>query len=148
VHFGGNWTVSNVRDVLSGITWQQSITKVHSLNTIAVLVFHCNYFVEAVLKVLKDGKLDAKDELSFDHPPISSQADWQKLVDKTLNEAEELASLIERLPEEKLWEDFSDKKYGTYHRNLHGLIEHTHYHLGQIALIKKLLSEGAITQAS
>jgi hypothetical protein len=30
-------------------------------------------------------------------------------------------------------------KYGNYYRNLHGIIEHTHYHLGQIVLIKKLL---------
>ena len=36
---------------------------------------------------------------------------------------------------------FVKPEYGNYYRNLHGLIEHTHYHLGQVALIKKLLNE-------
>ncbi len=46
---------------------------------------------------------------------------------------------MEQLPEHKLWEDFTDKKYGNYYRNFHGIIEHSHYHLGQIVLIKKIL---------
>jgi len=30
-------------------------------------------------------------------------------------------------------------KYGNYFRNIVGVIEHIHYHLGQIVLIKKIL---------
>jgi len=48
VHFGGNWTAINLKDTLEDITWQQAITKVHNLNTIATLVFHLNYYVSAV----------------------------------------------------------------------------------------------------
>jgi|SRR5688572_30005162 len=139
VHFGGNWTCSNLRDNLADVTWEQAITQVYSFNTIATLSYHVNYFVDAVLKVLEGGPLDSKDIYSFDHPPIHSQADWKKMQDKIWADAEKAAKLIEQLPEHKLWEDFSDKKYGNYYRNLHGLIEHMHYHLGQIALIKKLV---------
>jgi hypothetical protein len=139
VFFGGNWTFSNVKDNLAGITWQQSITKVHDFNTIAVLTYHIGYFVTAQLDVLQGKPLDAKDEFSFDHPPINSQEDWDAMVAKILAEAEALAILIEQLPEEKLAADFVEPKYGNYYRNLHGIIEHTHYHLGQIALVKKLV---------
>ena len=139
VHFGGNWTSSNLKDNLVGLTWQQATTSVYSFNTIAALVYHMNYFVSAVLHVLKGGPLDAKDKFSFDLPPIQSQEDWQKLLDKTWSDAEDFACLIEELPEAKLWEDFADKKYGSHYRNLHGIIEHIHYHLGQIVLIKKIL---------
>lgn len=52
VHFGGNWTSVNLKDTLADINWQQATTKVHDLNTIAVLVFHVNYYVSPVLKVL------------------------------------------------------------------------------------------------
>jgi len=38
-----------------------------------------------------------------------------------------------------LTDDFTDEKYGTYQRNLIGILEHSYYHLGQIVLIKKLL---------
>jgi uncharacterized damage-inducible protein DinB len=139
IYFGGNWTSSNLKDHLAGVTWQQAATQVYSFNTIATLVFHMNYYVSAVLKVLQGKPLDASDKYSFDHAPIVSQEDWEKLLDKTWSDAENFASLVEELPESKLWEDFSDEKYGNYYRNIHGIIEHNHYHLGQIVLIKKML---------
>ena len=139
VHFGGNWTSSNLRDSLAGLTWQEATRKIYSFNTIAALVFHMNYYVSAILKVLEGEPLNAHDKYSFDLPPIVSQEDWEKLLDKTWTDAEHFASLVEQLPESKLGETFSDEKYGNYYRNIHGVIEHTHYHLGQIVLIKKIL---------
>jgi len=142
VHFGGNWASVNLKDQLANLSWKQATEQVHSFNTIATLVFHMNYYVSAVTKVLQGGPLNAKDAYSFDHPPITSQTDWEALLNKTLDEAEAFALLIEALPESKLWEDLTHEKYGNYYRNLHGIIEHCHYHLGQIVLIKKLLPNG------
>jgi len=139
VHFGGNWTASNLKDHLAGLTWQQATTRVYSFNTIAMLVYHMNYYISVVMKVLQGERLNASDKYSFDILPIQSQEDWEKLLEKTWTDAENFASLIRELPESKLWEDFSDNKYGNYYRNLHGIIEHMHYHLGQIVLIKKIV---------
>ena len=139
VHFGGNWTSVNLKDTLQDVNWEQATTKVHSFNTIAALVFHINYYVSVVIKVLEGEPLNASDKYSFDVPPIASQEDWENLLAKTWKEAEIFAALVEQLPETKLWEDFSDNKYGNYYRNVHGIIEHIHYHLGQVVLIKKLL---------
>lgn len=146
VHFGGNWTFSNLKDNLADVTWEEATTQVYSFNTIATLVFHINYFVEAVLKVFQGEALNANDKYSFSHPPIHSQEDWEKLLAKTWEEAETFAILVEQLPENMLWETFSDEKYGNYYRNIHGIIEHTHYHLGQIALIKKIIRQNAKNQ--
>ena len=139
VFFGGNWTDVNLKESLSGVTWQEATKKAGSLNTISALVYHINYYVSVALKVLQGGPLDAHDKYSFDCPPILSQADWDKLLSKFFTDAENLAASIETLPESKLWEDFTDNKHGNYFRNLNGIIEHTHYHLGQIVLIKKIL---------
>lgn len=143
VHFGGNWTAVNLKEELAGVDWQQATTKIGSFNTIAVLVFHMNYYVEAVLNVLQGAPLTAKDKYSFDLPPIRSQADWEKLLEKAWTDATNFANLVEQLPESRLEETFADEKYGSYYRNLHGVIEHTHYHLGQIVLLKKLLAQNA-----
>ena len=143
VHFGGNWTASNLKDGLRDVTWQQVTTSVDSFHTIAELVYHMNYFVTATLKVLRGGPLDAKEKLSFDHPPIASREDWDGLLEQTWTDVEELATAIEQMPESQLWEPFVDEKYGTYYRCLHGPIEHCHYHLGQIALIKTMLAAEA-----
>jgi hypothetical protein len=89
--------------------------------------------------VLQGEPLNAKDKYSFDLPPIKSENDWQAMLEKTWNDAETFANLIERLPEEKLSETFVEEKYGNYYRNLQGIVEHVHYHLGQIVLLKKLL---------
>jgi hypothetical protein len=92
-----------------------------------------------VLEVLQGEKLSASDRYSFDHPPINSREDWEKLLNKTWADAEQFAVLVEQLPERKLWEIFENEKYGNYYRNIHGVMEHCHYHLGQIVLIKKLI---------
>ena len=139
IHFGGNWTCSNLKDNLADVTWQQATTRVYSFNTIATLVFHINYFVSATLQVLQGKPLDAHDKYSFDHPPILSPDDWENFLNRVWSDAESFADLVEQLPESKLWEKFSEEKYGNYYRNIHGIIEHAHYHLGQIVLIKKIL---------
>ena len=140
IHFGENWTSVNLKESLEGVTWQQATTQVYSFNTIAILVFHMNYYVSVALKVLNGEPLNASDKYSFNLTPIHSQEDWEKLVDKTMTEAEKLATLVEQTPESKLWEDFWGDKYGNYYRNIHGIIEHTHYHLGQIVLINKIIN--------
>ncbi len=141
VYFGGNWTTSNLKEHLADVTWQQATTttEVYSLNTIATLTFHLNYYVSEVSKVLKGEPLAANDKYSFDHPPIESAADWAAFLEKVWRDGENFAKLIEQLPDEVLLKDFTDKKYGIYFRNLHGIVEHIHYHLGQIVVIKKIL---------
>jgi uncharacterized damage-inducible protein DinB len=142
-YFNKNWTGVNMKDSLSGVTWQQATTKVNSLNTIAMLVFHINYYIAAVIKVLHGEPLNAHDKYSYDCPPIESADEWEVMLAKTWDDAENVALLIEQLPNTKLAETFADEKYGTYYRNLQGTIEHTYYHMGQIVIIKKMLSEAA-----
>ncbi len=140
VYFGKNWTAVSMQQSLADVTWQQATTKVYSCNTIAALVYHINYYVSAVTKFLQGEPLDSRDEISFDLPPIHSQEDWQMFLEKTWREAEQFACLIEQLPESRFDEIFVEEKYGNYYRNIHGIIEHAHYHLGQIVLLKKIIS--------
>ena len=140
VHFGDNWTSSNLKEHLADLTWQQATSAVHSCNTIAALVYHMNYYVAAALLVLQGKQLNASDKFNFDLPPIRSREDWEALLNKTWTDAEAFAGLVEQLPEERLWEDFYEKKQGIYYRNIHGIIEHIHYHLGQIVILKKIMS--------
>ena len=141
VHFGENWTDSCLKDQLEDVDWLEATTQVHALNSISSLAYHINYYIVAVIGVLQNKPLVAQDKESFNLPPISSQEDWNKLLEKIWADAEKFAVLIENFPEEKLFEDMSDKKYGSFYRNFQGIIEHFYYHLGQIALIKKIIRE-------
>ncbi len=139
VHFGGNWTTTNLKQVVSDISWQQAIYKLPEFNSIATLTFHTTYYVNVLKEVLAGKPLNAKDELSFKLPTIESQADWNQLLENAWSNAEETVELLKKVPEDRLTKDFTHEKYGSYFRNIHGIIEHMHYHLGQIVLIKKMV---------
>ncbi len=143
VLLNGTWVANtNFKAQLSDVNWKQATHKIGSLNTIAALTFHIHYYIAGVLKVLEGGALDIRDKYSFDMPPITSEEEWQKLLNQLWRDAAQFADRVEELPEEKLDEFFVDPKYGNYRRNIDGMIEHSYYHLGQISLIRKLLPEG------
>ena len=138
VIFGGNWTCSNLKDQLKDVTRDEAVEVVGSFNSILTLVCHCHYYVKIQMKVMNGAPLEASDKDSFATPQINTEAEWQQWLSDVYEEAEAYADAVEKMSEEKLLETFADEKYGNWYRNLHGLIEHTHYHLGQIVMVKKL----------
>ncbi|WP_316932774.1 DUF1572 domain-containing protein [Chryseobacterium sp. Hurlbut01] len=128
-----------LKDQLKDISLEQATAKVGSLNTIAMLTFHIDYYIAGLINVFEGGDLEIRDQFSFDLPSIESQEKWEELLHKLWNDSEKFAVLLEQMPDYKMNEVFVDKKYGTYVRNIDGMIEHAYYHLGQITLIKKLI---------
>ena len=136
----GKWIANtNFKDQLSDVTWHHANTKIADLNTIAMLTFHIDYYIAGILNVFEGGNLEIRDQFSFDLPPIESQERWEELLNKLWSDSQKFATLLEQMPDSKLNEVFVDEKYGTYLRNIDGMIEHAYYHLGQIALIKKMI---------
>ena len=74
-------------------------------------------------------------------PEIESEADWDQLVTNFLNNAEVFVECVEQMDDAIFDRPFVDEKYGTYLRNIDGVIEHSYYHLGQISMLKKLIRE-------
>ncbi len=142
VFLNGRWIANtNFKEQLLSISWLQAIQKTGSLNTVAALTFHINYYLHGMLKVFNGGPLEIRDAYSFDLPPIKSEKEWEQLVTTFLLNAENFALKVEQMADEKLDELFADEKYGTCLRNIEGVIEHSYYHLGQISLLKKLITE-------
>ena len=138
LHFGPSLVGTSLKDALEGVDWKQATKQVGNLNTIAMLVFHINYYISAVLKVLRGGPLDAHDKFSYDMPPIKSKSDWEELLNRIYKEAEQFAELVEKMPEKELANPMDTGKYGNWFKNLLIIQEHSSYHLGQILLVKKL----------
>ncbi|SFD65073.1 DUF1572 domain-containing protein [Flavobacterium phragmitis] len=137
----GTWIANtNYKDQLENLDWKIAVTPIQNLNTIALLAQHIHYYIDGINNVFKGGTLDIKDKFSFDFPPISSQEDWDIFLTRFWNATEEFASFVEQMSDEKLNQFFVDEKYGSYRRNIEAMIEHGYYHLGQIVLIKKLLT--------
>lgn len=137
----GAWIANtNYKDQLENLDLKIATTQIKNLNTISLLAQHIHYYINGINNVFKGGTLDIKDKFSFDFAPINSQEEWQDFLSKLWNATEEFASFIEQMPDEKLDEVFVDAKYGTYQRNIDSMIEHSYYHLGQIVLIKKIIT--------
>lgn len=136
----GKWIANtNIQEQLIKTNWKQATNKIGDHNSIAQLTFHLNYYLGGILKVLNGGKLDIRDKFSFDMKPITSEKEWQELINSFLDNSENMVSKISNLSENELAEVFVKKEYGTYARNLEGLIEHSYYHFGQISLLLKLI---------
>lgn len=99
--------------------------------------------MKGILQVFEGGTLDIKDQYSFDAPEITYKTDWDSLKNSFITNSETFAQYIEKLSDSDLESTFVDEIYGTYKRNIEAMIEHSCYHLGQIALIKKILLEKA-----
>ena len=138
---GGNWTSVNYRDTLADVTLDELIAVPTPLtqNSIARLVYHVHYYVLAQIDVLEGRPLTSRDKYSFDAPDFATLRAWRGYwLETVLPDVERLAALIERLDAAALGDDFAAVgKYGSVYRNLQGAVEHAHYHLGQIALVKR-----------
>ena len=142
VYLNGTWIANtNFKDRILNVSWQKAIQRVENLNTIAQLTFHINYYLHGILNAFDTGKLEISDKFSFDLKPIESATDWDNLTNDFLQNAENFANRVEQLPDQKFDEIFIDEKYGTYLRNIEGVIGHSYYHLGQISLIRKMIDQ-------
>ena len=142
VILNGTWIANtNFKNELNNLDWKIATTQFEDLNTIAVLAQHIHYYIKGVKNVFLGGNLEISDRYSFDFSKINSQEEWENILVTFWSDSEEFAELIEKMTEEKLHENFVDEKYGTYLRNIDGMIEHSYYHLGQIVLIKKILKK-------
>ena len=142
VFINGKWIANtNYREQIVSVTWEQAIQKIDNLNTIALLTFHINYYLQGLLIVLNGGGLEIRDKYSFELPEIKTEKDWSKLVTDFLSNSEKFADKVEQLADNILDQPFADEKYGSYLRNIEGVIEHSYYHLGQISLLRKLITQ-------
>ena len=141
VFLDGRWIAqTNYQEQLTTTDWKQATQKIGTLNSIAALTFHVNYYQEGIIQVFEGGGLEIRDQFSFDLKPITAASDWADMVQTFLTNAEKFAQHVEFFSPEKLNSVFVDEKYGTYRRNIEGVIEHAYYHLGQMVLLKKWIT--------
>ncbi len=141
VHKGDNWTDVNIRNTLDNVTWQQAIAiTAASKNSIAALLYHIGFYTNIVHQRLQGTDPYINDINGFDHASIGNEEDWKEIIKQCFEAALSLEEYLQNYPDDKLFMPlFEDRP--TAYKTLHGLIEHTHYHLGQIVLIKHLVQQ-------
>lgn len=139
VYQGGNWAEVNVTDTLKDVTLAEANTvTAASVNTIATLVNHLTFWNRAMTARLNDIDMDIPETNGYDDPRLTTEADWQRLKDEHIKSAHEFADTVRSITEERLHQPIVPGRSSIY-KNVQGSVEHIHYHLGQIVLLKKLI---------
>ncbi len=138
----GKWIANtNYKELLRDIVYEEAQYQSGSLNTIARLTYHINYYLQGLLRAFETGKLEIRDQYSFDLPATFHAGDWETLKQNLLSNALAFVQYIQNLEDRDLDAPFIDPKYGSLLRNIEGVIEHGYYHLGQISLLRKMYKE-------
>lgn len=136
---GNNWTDVDIKNTLKDVKWNEAVAVTNaSPNTIASILYHIGFYNWIIQQRLKGDNPEINSANGFDLPEIKNERDWQELKSNVMQSAKELAQAVDTYPEEKLFLPII-KDGSTVYKSVHGVIEHAHYHLGQIILLKNLL---------
>jgi hypothetical protein len=143
VHEGNNWTDVDLAHTLHDVTLAEAITQTAaSPNTIAAVVRHLAFWNRLMARRVQGYAPEIGPANGFDGPPLHTAADWLAVQADLWQSAHELAAAIQQVPEEKLMEPILPG-YSTAYKNLQGSVEHLHYHLGQLVVLKNLVRSTA-----
>ncbi|HET9487871.1 MAG TPA: DinB family protein [Chryseosolibacter sp.] len=142
VYHGGSWQgesyVGKLEDVDEGLAFTQPFPGVHS---IAEIVWHCLYWRRVTIKRL-EGDYRYRDETveRYNFLPVEDlrKRGWKSLT----RELEDTQIVLQKILLVNN-DNFLKQEYApgyTYDYQVEGCIHHDVYHLGQIGLVKKILS--------
>ena len=143
---GEPWHGPNVREVLSGVSAANANRRVApGMHTIWELVLHMTGWADEVRQRL-DGR-PAREPEQGDWPEVGeiTEERWAGVQAALFDSHRQLAAAIRALDANALHEpvtDYRNSALGTglsKYLTLHGLIHHTVYHSGQIAIIRRAL---------
>ena len=144
---GTPWYGSSVVALLSGVTTTQAkVRPLANCHTIGEIVSHLTAWREFAWHKLqgRHGGPEANFDINTpqqDWPTVEivSLEDWQAMVSQLEVSQRQLIQLLEALSDNELNTTVVGRKYSLYVL-LHGIVQHDAYHSGQIALLKRTLT--------
>ena len=132
---GDAWHGPPLRDLLAGVTQEQArLRPMPSAHSIHELVVHIEIYLRVAADAIGGTPLPGMFETGEDWKEGGS--DWAAVNQKLFASSERLAQAIESFSDERLTETAPGRDYSFYYL-FHGVIQHSLYHGGQIALLKK-----------
>ena len=139
---GDPWHGSPLRDLLADITPEQACARpLPSAHTIWELVLHVDAWVNAAFGATQGMPIPKPYGMERDWPAVIDRgaAKWTSAKDHLFGSAERLAAAIESFDDAKLRETAPGREYDFYYL-FHGIVQHSLYHGGQIAMLRKAVS--------
>src|SRR3954454_9849684 len=139
---GDAWHGPPLRDLLAGITAVEASDRpIVAAHSIWELVLHINIYTCAALEATRGVPIPHWYGTGEDWPPAMdvSEDGWTQEKGRLFRNAEQLALAIRELPESRLLDIVPGRDYNFYYL-FHGIVQHSLYHGGQIAILKKAVA--------
>jgi uncharacterized damage-inducible protein DinB len=138
---GDAWHGPALRELLTSVTAEQANARpLKSGHSIWELVLHIDTYTYAALGSVRGAPLPKIYGTEQDWPVVTEGGapEWKKAADKLFQNATELSQAIKAFQDERLHEIVPGRQYDFYYL-LHGIVQHSLYHGGQIALLKRAI---------
>jgi uncharacterized damage-inducible protein DinB len=139
-HEGGAWHGPSLKELLKDVSAEQAAARpVAGVHSIWELVLHIEAWERAALRRL-GGHPAQIYNTEEDWPQVSGadEGEWRQTKEKLAETNESLRETVLLLEDERLDAPILPEM-STAYVTLHGVVQHTLYHAGQIALLKKAL---------
>lgn len=140
---GEAWHGPSVMEIIEGITPGQAAARpLDGTHTIWELVLHIAAWEHAIVRRLSGDRAQLPMEENW--PPVTAtdEEDWERTRHMLTQGHLELRSAVAGLDDSRLDQPIIEGMSSVYVQ-LHGVIQHDLYHAGQMALLKKAISEGS-----
>lgn len=140
-HEGNAWHGPSVSELLSDVTAQIAAARpIESAHSIWELALHIAAWEDAVRRRLINERAEVTDEENFPTITDTSEESWKRTVEHVRNANKRLREAVVQTGDERLNEPIMPQEgMSSTYVTLHGAVQHTLYHAGQIALLKKIL---------
>jgi hypothetical protein len=140
---GDAWHGSPLRDLLAGVTSDEARARpLRHVHNIGELVLHIDVYLHVAFEATRGVPMPKLYGTERDWPALNdSTAAWTAAQDRMFQNAEKLAAAIDRFDDAKLQAIVPGRAYDFYFL-FHGIVQHSLYHGGQIAMLKKAISAG------
>ena len=137
---GEPWHGDAVWQVLDSISAQEAAARpAPAVHTIWEIVMHMAFWENVATQRLAGLRSGLVEELNFPPMPAATEENWRKTLDLLHAADRDFRAALAKLDEKKL-DELTAAGKRTFYGEAHGIIEHHVYHLGQIALLKKMQS--------
>jgi hypothetical protein len=139
---GDPWHGSPIRDLLEGITGEQACAHpLPSAHNIWDLVLHIEVYLDVALKATEGTPMPRLFGTEQDWPTATDRSApaWPGTMQRLLESCERLAQAIDEFADQRLQDSVPGREYDFYYL-LHGIVQHSLYHAGQIAMLKKAVT--------
>lgn len=140
-HEGNAWHGPSVNELLSDVTAEQAAARpIEGAHSIWELALHIATWENAVRRRLINERAEVTDEENFPTITDTSEEAWQKTIEQVGDANKRLREAVLQTEDGRLNQPIMPREgMSSTYITLHGAVQHTLYHAGQIAILKKIL---------